>query len=142
MEIKDFQNALDNLIKSKIIYEKTSQYKDSLEAIIYKEKVNQLDTLIRLCSFQLKGIMSSENEEKLISDMVKSYPKKKEIEETISKVKSEVKKEQIEKIEEITYGNKTVPLKTDKLKAVFKKVENHMVDIHAFLESPAYEPLV
>lgn len=40
MEIKDFKSAMDNLLKSKIIYEKISQYKDSLEAIIYKEKVS------------------------------------------------------------------------------------------------------
>jgi hypothetical protein len=93
MEIKDHKTALDNLIKSKIIYEKTSQYKDSLEAIIYKEKINQLDTLIRLCSFQLKGMMSSENEEKLIAEMVKDYPLKKEIEDKITLVKKETKKE-------------------------------------------------
>ncbi len=73
--------------------------------------------------------MSSENEEKMIAEMVKDYPQKREIEEKITKVKQETKKEQIEKIEEITYGNKTVPLKTEKLKAVFKKVETHMLDI-------------
>jgi hypothetical protein len=39
MDIKDHESALDNLLKSKIIYEKISQYKDSLEAIIYKERV-------------------------------------------------------------------------------------------------------
>lgn len=39
MEIKDYQTALDYLIKSKIIYEKISQYKDTLEEIIYKEKI-------------------------------------------------------------------------------------------------------
>jgi molybdopterin-biosynthesis enzyme MoeA-like protein len=39
MEMKDYKGALDNLLKSKIIYEKISTYKDSLEAIIYKEKV-------------------------------------------------------------------------------------------------------
>lgn len=48
--------------------------------------------------------------------MISSYPKKKNIEDQISKVKSETRREQIEKIEEITYNNKTVPLKTDKLK--------------------------
>jgi hypothetical protein len=62
MEVKDYQNALDNLLKSKIIYEKISQFKDSLEAIIYKEKVNQIDTLLRLCSFSLKGMMSKDEE--------------------------------------------------------------------------------
>jgi hypothetical protein len=53
MDIKDFKSAFDNLLRSKIIYEKISHYKDTLEAIIYKEKFSQLDSLIRLCSFNL-----------------------------------------------------------------------------------------
>lgn len=40
MEVKEYEKAMDNLLKSKIIYEKISQYKDSLEAIIYKEKIS------------------------------------------------------------------------------------------------------
>jgi hypothetical protein len=47
LESKDFQNALENLLKSKIIYSKIAQYKDTLEEVIYKEKVSQIDTLIR-----------------------------------------------------------------------------------------------
>jgi len=81
MEVKDFKTALDNLLKSKIIFEKISQYKDTLEAIIYKEKVSQIETLIRLCSFNLKGTMAASEEEKLINNMVQSYPEKKAIEE-------------------------------------------------------------
>ena len=61
--------------------------------------------------------------------MVNSYPDKKSLEEKISKVKSETKREQIENIEEVTYNNKTVPLKTEKLKLVMKRVESHMHDI-------------
>lgn len=129
MDMKDYTNALDNLIKSKIIYEKIAQYKDSLEAIIYKEKVSQIDTLIRLCSFNLKGMMSAAEEEKVVASYVQQYPEKKQIEDEITKVKSETRREQIEKIEEITYNNKTVPLKTEKLKQVFKRVESHMHEI-------------
>jgi hypothetical protein len=40
MDVKDYKSALDNLLKAKIIYEKILQFKDSLEAIIYKEKIN------------------------------------------------------------------------------------------------------
>lgn len=58
IEKKRFKEALDNLLKSKIIYEKIAQYKDTLEAIIYKEKVGQLDTLIRVCSFNINGSSS------------------------------------------------------------------------------------
>jgi signal recognition particle subunit SRP68 len=129
MDIKDYKSAFDNLLKSKIIYEKISQYKDTLEAIIYKEKIGQLDTLIRLCSFNLKGLMSGAEEEKLIAKMVSEYPERQSIEEQISKVKSETKREQIENIEEISYNNKTIPLKTEKLKQVFKRVETHLHDI-------------
>jgi hypothetical protein len=61
-------------------------------------------------------MMNAAEEEKVISQLMNNYPEKKSIEEKISKVKSETKKEQIEKLDEITYNNKTVPLKTDKLK--------------------------
>jgi hypothetical protein len=124
MEIKDYKSALDNLIKSKIIYEKISQFKDTLEAIIYKEKIGQIDTLLRLCTFNLKGMMSAGDEDKAINNLIQNYPEKKGIEEQISKVKSETKREQIEKIDEITYNNKSVPLKTEKLKTIFRRVES------------------
>lgn len=121
MENKDYQTALDNLLKAKIIYEKISQYKDTLEAVIYNEKVTQIDTLIRLCAFNLK----KGDDEKAIEKMMQNYPEKTKIEDTIQKVKYETKREQIEKIEEIHFNNKAIPLKTEKLKMVFKKVESH-----------------
>ncbi len=78
MEVKDYKSALDNLIRTKIIYEKISGYKDTLEAIIYRERVNQIDTLLRLCSFHLKGISSSigsaEDETKQLQSQVDSFP--------------------------------------------------------------------
>ena len=66
---------------------------------------------------------SAAEEDKMLSKMLSEYPEKKSLEDQISKVKSDTKKEQIEKIEEITYNNKTVPLKTEKLKMAFKRVE-------------------
>lgn len=143
MDIKDYKNAFDNLLRSKIIYEKIAQYKDTLEAIIYKEKISQLDTLIRLCSFNLNGgLISGEEQEKLIQKMVESYPERRQIEEQISRVKSETKREQIENIEEISYNNKTIPLKTEKLKQVFKKVETHLHEIQEYKESKSFETSV
>lgn len=40
LECKAYGEALDNLLKSKIIYQKISEFKDTLEEIIYKEKVS------------------------------------------------------------------------------------------------------
>lgn len=66
LEDKKHQEALDCLIKSKIIYEKIAEYKDTIEAVIYQEKVAQIDTLIRLCAFNLKGMLDKKKEEEFI----------------------------------------------------------------------------
>jgi len=39
LEQKKFKDALDCLIKSRIVYEKIQAYKDTIEAVIYQEKV-------------------------------------------------------------------------------------------------------
>jgi hypothetical protein len=39
MEIKKWQEAFDLLVSSKVIYSKISGFKDSLEAVIYQEKI-------------------------------------------------------------------------------------------------------
>ena len=48
------------------------------------------------------------------------------------RVKQQTKREQIENIEEITYNNKVIPLKTEKLRVVFKKVQSQMQDIQEY----------
>ena len=110
-----------------------------MEVIIYKEKVSQLETLIRMCTFNLKGGQGNVDENKLIDSLVKEFPEKEKLEEMIGKAKSESKREQIEKIEEISYNNKTVPLKSDRLKQVFKKVEGHLHEIEQYWEKDALE---
>jgi len=54
IEVEKWQDALDYLVRAKLIYQKVSLYKDSLEALIYQEKIGQLDTFIRLCCLNLK----------------------------------------------------------------------------------------
>lgn len=65
-----------------------------------------------------------EGADKVIEKMVAQYPKRGELEEQIKRVKSQTKREQIENIEEISYNNKIIPLKTEKLRQVFKRVES------------------
>ena len=47
MEVLKFEEALDHLLKAKVIYEKMSEYKATLDALIYGEKVSQITTFIR-----------------------------------------------------------------------------------------------
>lgn len=39
LEKQLWQEALDSLLRSKVIYQKLSEHKDSLEAVIYQEKI-------------------------------------------------------------------------------------------------------
>lgn len=39
IEVKKFQEALDILMRAKLIYFKVATYKDSIEAVIYQEKI-------------------------------------------------------------------------------------------------------
>ena len=81
---------MDNLLKSKIIYQKISQFKDTLEEVIYKEKVNQLDTLIRQCAFSLKGTatVDTSDSDKLIQSLAAKFPRKAELEDQVARVKA------------------------------------------------------
>lgn len=54
IEVKKWEEALDKLLNSKAIYQKIMQYRDSIEAVIYQEKIGELDTFIRLCCTNLK----------------------------------------------------------------------------------------
>lgn len=104
------------MLRSKLIYQKLAEHKDSLEAVIYQEKISQLDTFIRLCCLNLKLANSQTQEQKLAG----------KISEQVTKAYADTKQEKIENIEEVTYNGKSIPLKSERLRAAFKKVENHL----------------
>lgn len=54
IEAKQWREALDKLLNAKAIYQKIMQFRDSIEAVIYQEKISELDTFIRLCCTSLK----------------------------------------------------------------------------------------
>lgn len=71
--------------------------------------------------------------------MVKGYPAKTRLEEQVVRVKQQAQRDKIENIEEISYNNKIIPLKTEKLKQVFKRVESQMQDIQEYQASATFE---
>ena len=48
-EVQKWEEALQLILRAKIIYQKISSYKDSLEAVIYNERIGQLNTFVRQC---------------------------------------------------------------------------------------------
>lgn len=68
------------------------QYRDSIEAVIYQEKISEMDTFIRLCCTNLKMNSSQAAE--------KDFEKKKtEIQQAVINAYQETKQEKIENIE-------------------------------------------
>ena len=59
MEAGQFEEAMDNLLMAKTIYEllKGRKDPDSVEAIVYNEKIEQVVTFVRKTAMDL-GIMS------------------------------------------------------------------------------------
>ena len=49
-----------------------------------------------------------------------------QLEPTIVKAHNDTKQEQIENIQEITFNGKNIPLKSERLRLVFKRVEIHL----------------
>jgi hypothetical protein len=88
IEVKKWQEALDLLLSAKVIYQKIASFKDSLEAVVYEEKIGQINTFVRLCCFELKMQNGDEIEGKL----------SKSLNPSIQAAFSETKHEQIENI--------------------------------------------
>lgn len=89
IEAERWQEALDLLISSKVLYQNIASLKDSIEAVIYQEKISQLDTFIRLCCLNL-NIKSSNDKEKQIQSGLKT---------AIDNAHRETRQEQIENIQ-------------------------------------------
>ena len=54
IEYHKYEEAIDHLLRAQIIYKQLTEYRDPMEALIYTEKVNQLQTFIRSCSANLQ----------------------------------------------------------------------------------------
>lgn len=68
-------------------------------------------------------MLDKKKEDDFISKRMKSNQFKEQLEGQIKQAKADTEKEMIENIEEITYNNKTVPLKTEKMKTAFKELK-------------------
>jgi len=79
--------------------------------------------LIRLCSFNLNGMLDKKKEDEFIQKKMEGNQFKQTLENKIKQAKANTDQEMIENIEEISYNNKTVPLKTEKMKSAFKELK-------------------
>ena len=53
MERHDYEEAINDFLKAKLIFNEIGSTQDTLEGLIYSEKASQLDTFIRSCAASL-----------------------------------------------------------------------------------------
>jgi hypothetical protein len=63
MEISTHDQAMDCLLEAKLIYEELKRLKDpdSIDAIVYNEKIDQVNTFIRKTAMDLNIISTGES---------------------------------------------------------------------------------
>lgn len=54
MERQNYEESINDFLKAKLIFSQIGSTQDTLEAIIYNEKVSQLETFIRSCAASLQ----------------------------------------------------------------------------------------
>jgi tetratricopeptide (TPR) repeat protein len=116
MEYRKYEEAIDHLLRAQIIYKQLSEYRDPMEALIYTEKVGQLQTFIRSCSANLlipvTQTVQHQDAENIIRSIKKSY--------SVTNQDSSMDGQ----ITEIKYAGKTIPLKSEKLRLAFAKIKD------------------
>ena len=127
IEYGRFEEALDELLKVRIIYKNLAATKDSLEAAIYGEKIQQIEPLVRLCTYNLQNKTGQTFSS--IDALELEYNKKEHLDDKVSNSIVGTKRVSLENITSITYQGKSIPLKTQKLKNCFQKLEIQLHDI-------------
>lgn len=129
IEYSRYSDALDNLIKARVIYKNLIKSKDSLEAAIYNEKVEQIEPLMRLCTYNLQN--ETDEDMSNLEKLEQQLNEKENISSRVSESLTGGKRESTEDITNITYQGKAIPLKTQKLKNCFKKLEEQTEQVDA-----------
>lgn len=110
----DFNNALSNLKRSHKILESLSTMKDTIEQIIYKDRLTIIENSIRLCEYNLK------TEDKQIFDASKFVQtEESEIDKRLKELQKPSSKEA--EVFSVTYNGVDIPIKNEKLRVMFEK---------------------
>lgn len=122
IEYLQYAEAMNHLIKSKVIYQSILANKDSLEAAIYGDKVTQIVDLMKICSYNLQKFSEVQKTlEQFEAEFVKESKIKETIENSLSK--------QTKDTDEITiFLGKPIPKKLQH--KIFKRVEDHLEVLH------------
>eukprot|EP00354_Favella_ehrenbergii_P009812 CAMPEP_0170462250 /NCGR_PEP_ID=MMETSP0123-20130129/7825_1 /TAXON_ID=182087 /ORGANISM="Favella ehrenbergii, Strain Fehren 1" /LENGTH=343 /DNA_ID=CAMNT_0010727421 /DNA_START=18 /DNA_END=1049 /DNA_ORIENTATION=- len=139
MERHDYEEALNDFLKAKLIFSEIGSKQDTLETIIFNEKVSQLETFIRSCaaSLSLGGDVKLADAAALTS-RINSASK-----QGSAAGSSDVDmKDSGSTLDEVKINGRVIPLKSSKLREAFAALTALEKEIEQLKKSGESEKLV
>ena len=119
MERQNYEEAINDFLKAKLIFSQIGATQDTLEAIIYNEKVSQLETFIRSCaaSLQINSDIQLADEAELTAKIKSASDQSSSGAKTASDDAEMTEKGSLQS--EIKLNGRVIPLKSVKLREAF-----------------------
>ena len=124
MEISKHDEAMDALLEAKLIYEELKRLKDpdSIDVIVYNEKIDQINTFIRKTAMDLNIVATGDSiQHSQDTKLRQQFQKACEAQKTSIKEELDA--------EPINLFGQTLLLKNEKMHSAFKKIETQMEEI-------------
>lgn len=138
MEKFKFEDALDHLLEAKVIFEQIKSYQDAVEALIYEEKVNQLETFIRQCALRLQISDSDKirfSDADAITTKIQLAYKNQQVNDDAGQVEDGANAAEYagkRMCKEILIGQRKVPIRSLKLQEAFGRYSDKNEQIASF----------
>ena len=132
MERHDYEDALNHLLKAKLIFEKIASYQDTLEALIYGEKVSQISTFIRSCASSLS--LGADADEIQLQDAKQLVSKIESANELSNKSKS-ADTDMSDGSGDVKINGRVIPLKSARLRDAFNDLTKKMDEVVALRQN-------
>jgi signal recognition particle subunit SRP68 len=116
-ENEGWEQAYSGFMRSRKIYEELSKVSDSLQKILYQEKIEQIDQSIRYCNFK-RGKETLDP----VQDSIRATNDP-TLSTQIEKLLAEKMQQNVKGSAEIVYHGKTLPIKNEKTLLAMQKIE-------------------
>ena len=128
LETLDFEEALNNFLKSKVILQQIKSLQEVVEALIFDEKLGQIDTFIRQCGIRLQIAdtdgLSLQDADSYVTKVKTAYQKTTQTSTEQSQDQDGAQFEGKRMIKEIKIGSRTVSIQSLKLQESLGKYQD------------------
>jgi len=116
-EIEEWEASYNSFMRSRKIYQELSKVSDSLQRILYQERIEQIDQSIRYCNFKMgkETLETVEDSMRATNDPSLSTQ--------IEKLMTEKMQQNIKNSVEINYHGKVLPIKNEKTLIAMQKID-------------------